>query len=600
MAVRAEMRKRAKAENDIVTFREYVESRGPFATPEAAVSVLMPVANELTRMHDAGKAHLELSPDSVIVENGGLRLREPTGGADAGLAPGFAAPEIYGGGDCGALSDVYSFCALLRYAGDGKAPEDALTRAEAGAGNIPAAYAYAEAYSVTSLRRITEKGMRIDPDRRYGSMQELIYDLMPFNRMQGWRLPTGKPVRSAPSRRRRVRRPVLAAVLCLIAIVVVTIGIVYGGYIRSLSLTMRGQFSEAWKLIPLQQTVKLVDRKYPDYVRAGMALEKGEYAEAAELFSGLGRYRRSEELRQEALYRQASLLAERGEFDEAMALYDQLAEKNYGNSAELARDMHYRKAVRTLQEDKNYEEAYAMFSALAELRHADSADMADETLWLWAHSLEDEGDLIGAYGVLKELDGRRNSAQYAAAVTRDLYAEAQDRYRAGELAGAAERFALLSSHRDSERYLTLIHCKYYDRMRRESGTSWDSMAGTEYLGNCRFSSDDEAMDALLELVWFEDARTILTDSFTREYLTGRWVTQALTYDLKMTEAGKLTFSLPHYRAGDDYVVRDGEVRAYSGDPDDYTAMLILYPVSRTEMEVYCCKDGETYTMILQR
>ncbi|MBR5708993.1 MAG: hypothetical protein IKX41_06370, partial [Oscillospiraceae bacterium] len=75
------MSKTTQAEKNKVTFREYVERSGAFATPEAAVSVLMPVANELRAMHEAGRAHLELSPDSVFVENGGLRLREPTGSA---------------------------------------------------------------------------------------------------------------------------------------------------------------------------------------------------------------------------------------------------------------------------------------------------------------------------------------------------------------------------------------------------------------------------------------------------------------------------------------------------------------------------------------
>ncbi len=595
------MSKKAKAKNETETFRRFVERRGAFASPEAAVSVLMPVANELKRLHEAGRAHLELSPDSVVVENGGLRLEEPTGGSEARLSSGFAAPEIYGGGDCGAASDVYSFCALLRYAVDGEAPEDALTRADAGSGGAPAAYAYAEAYSVTNLRRITEKGMRADPDRRYGSMQELIYDLMPFNRMQGWQLPTGRDKKraAARARRRRVRRPVLAALLCLLAAAIVAVGVIYGGYVRSLSLTMKGRFSEAWKLIPLQQTVRLVDKSYPDYVRAGMAMEKGEYAEAAELFAGLGDYRRSDELRYEALYRQAASLADGGDFDAAMAIYDQLADKEYSNAADLSRETYFRKAEHALNEEKNYEEAYAAFSALAELRHEGAADMADETLWLWAHSCADEGDLLQAYDILKKLDGRRNSAYYADSVTRKLEAEAKELYRAGDYAAAAERFAALSPHGDSDRFLILIHCVYYDRLRRDASLTWEALPGTEHLGERMFSSDDAAIDALLALVVFEDARTILTDDFTLEYLTGRWITGALTYDLRMTEAGKLTFTLPHYRAGDNYLIRDGEVRAYSSDPEDYTPMLGIYPVSRTEMDVYCFKDGETYRMRLQ-
>ena len=591
------MSKRTKAEKNTMTFREYVERSGAFATPEAAVSVLMPVANELRAMHEAGRAHLELSPDSVFVENGGLRLREPSGNADAGLVPGFAAPELYGGGDCGEVSDVYSFCALLRYAVDGKAPEDALARAEAGAGTLPPAYAYAEAYSVTSIRRITEKGMRSDPDKRYGTMQELIYDLMPFNRMQGWKLPTGKPARPAGKRRRRVRRPVLAAILGLLGVAVVLLGVLYGGYIRSLALTMKGKFSEAWKVIPLHQVVKVIDAEYPDYVRAGMAYEKGDYAEAAERFADLGSYRKSGELRLESLYRHAAVLAENGDYDAAMEIYSGLAEDDYGNSSALARDLLYRKAERMLTVDENYEEAYAVFSSLAELRHADAAEMADETLWLWAHSLADEGDLLQAYDVLKKLDGRRNSAYYADSVMRKLEAEAKDLYREEQYAQAAERFAAVSPHGDSDRFLILIQCVYYDRLRRDASLTWDALPGTEFLGERMFSSDDAAIDALLGLVAIEDARTILTDRFTVEYLKGRWITTALTYDLRMTEAGALTFTLPHNRAGGDYVVEDGEVRAYSGD--DYTPMLVLYPVSRTEMEVFCCTDGQTYAMRLQ-
>ena len=151
------LRKRRKS----VTVRSLLLSHPQGLGPNAAVSLLMPAALQLRDLHDQGKTHLSISPDSILLTPDGARL---TGSSNSG---GFSAPEVRSGQGGGVVSDVYSFCAVLSCTAFG----NLITYASSTPGRPD------------TLEEILAQGLSADPDARIPNMQQLIYRISAFNTM---------------------------------------------------------------------------------------------------------------------------------------------------------------------------------------------------------------------------------------------------------------------------------------------------------------------------------------------------------------------------------------------------------------------------------
>ena len=111
------------------------------------------------------------------------------------------------------------------------------------------------------------------------------------------------------------------------------------------------------------------------YEEASAYYAAGDYAEAAQRFEKLGRFRDASQLAQEARkadalqssYRRAVKLLENARFDDAYELFAELGD--YEDSAELALEARYRKGEALLAEGV-YAEAPAVFTALGAYRDA--------------------------------------------------------------------------------------------------------------------------------------------------------------------------------------------------------------------------------------
>ncbi len=79
---------------------------------------------------------------------------------------------------------------------------------------------------------------------------------------------------------------------------------------------------------------KKADAELSSYKRAGKLMENGRWDDANEIFAELGDYRDSRELAQEALYRKAGELLEQGNFRDAQALFTELG--GYKDAKEIA------------------------------------------------------------------------------------------------------------------------------------------------------------------------------------------------------------------------------------------------------------------------
>lgn len=103
------------------------------------------------------------------------------------------------------------------------------------------------------------------------------------------------------------------------------------------------------------------------YQRAVALREKGQYGEAAAVFTELGDYSDASEQIAPTKYMQAMALRENGRYDDAIAAFSELG--NYSDAATQASETKYQQAV-TLRENGQYDEAVAAFAELGDYSDA--------------------------------------------------------------------------------------------------------------------------------------------------------------------------------------------------------------------------------------
>lgn len=378
-----------------------------------AVALLLPVAIQLRDMHNNGQPHLQVSPDTIMVGTTSW-LVAPTEAESDRYASGFAAKEIYSGSEKGALSDIYSFCAVLYYASFGSVPVNALQRgAEDICTNGNPAFA-----------KIINQGMQIQPEDRFETMQNIIiklseYNVKPFT-------PKEVPQVTAATSRQKKRTP-LYRILIAVSVIAIVIVVGYmGSYLAAFSFAQKGDYSSAEKYLIAPAITKLHDKYFPAYVEAGVLMEHRQYLESRELYASISGYLDSDTLALEADYRYAAQLADANDFDNSIRKYKSLASENYKDSEEKAREVKYRKGLYILYEEENYLKAYNYLSSSV---------------------CDDMNNISEIRNDLKEL----------------LYNEAVNFYREGKLDQADDRF--LEGYKDSDKYQLLIEVQksYYGR-----------------------------------------------------------------------------------------------------------------------------------------
>lgn len=122
-----------------ITLKEYLKAENtmPF---EKILSLLTPIMNDLTAVHESGLIHRDISPDNImILKDGSARLLDfgaarQTEGNDTKslsiiLKPGYTPEEQYRArGEQGPWTDVYSLSATIYRAVTGRIPDEALQR----------------------------------------------------------------------------------------------------------------------------------------------------------------------------------------------------------------------------------------------------------------------------------------------------------------------------------------------------------------------------------------------------------------------------------------------------------------------------------------
>lgn len=125
---------------DGITLKQYLRQNGGKIPTDQTLKMMEPVIRSLSKVHDAGMIHRDISPDNIMITKyGGMKLldfgaaREFAGNAEKSLSimlkPGYAPEEQYRSrGKQGPWSDVYALTATIYKCITGVTPVESMER----------------------------------------------------------------------------------------------------------------------------------------------------------------------------------------------------------------------------------------------------------------------------------------------------------------------------------------------------------------------------------------------------------------------------------------------------------------------------------------
>lgn len=154
---------------------------------KTVLELMKPVLESLSEIHENGIIHRDISPDNLILNKHGRLILIDFGSARVDTSKvmhtmtvvfkqGFSPVELYRShAKQGAYSDIYALCATMYYMLFGTVPESAVERMISD--ELPAQLRKEKHLISTGFRRVLEKGMSIEAEKRYASIAELLSEL---------------------------------------------------------------------------------------------------------------------------------------------------------------------------------------------------------------------------------------------------------------------------------------------------------------------------------------------------------------------------------------------------------------------------------------
>ena len=371
----------------------------------------------------------------------------------------------------------------------------------------------------------------------------------------------------------RIGVVVPATILILLLICVGTFG---GLYWAASECADRGDFTAAGKYLVFPQMVGKFDPLLPAYINAGIQMENRQYTDALSAFYDLQNkeYRNATELWNNCKYMRALQLADDEEWGAAKAFMQELADIDYKDSKEQANKIAYREANYILYEKHYYYEAYVKFQALADKGYAPAK---------------------------RDLEPLREI----------IYYTMQDAYRNADYFESLKLSSLIPDYLDTWKYKTLLCTKPVSSFfpDKSSNLSFAKYLNNKAeLGKYGYSSvsakhsEKAVVNALIGMFEFEDAADILLSEnlYATTFLEGTWKTSDGYYYFTMKSSGSTSYNLPWFDYGDYYEIVDGTYFLYpKSDSTSRRSLYTFIPVTSNCLDVYCHKNGRTYTVYRQ-
>ncbi len=180
---------------DGIDLQQYMRRRGRTLTVEEVKRFIVPVAEDLCQVHEAGIVHRDISPDNIMISrNGKVKLIDFGASVSQGKSAhilrknGFAPPEQYEseGENLGPWTDVYALCATIYMLLSGKILQDSRDRERADA------YKTLRSMCIMvpiGMDRLLKRGLCLNWRKRCPSARELAAGLKRVRcggRFRGW------------------------------------------------------------------------------------------------------------------------------------------------------------------------------------------------------------------------------------------------------------------------------------------------------------------------------------------------------------------------------------------------------------------------------
>ena len=191
------------------------------------------------------------------------------------------------------------------------------------------------------------------------------------------------------------------------------------------------------------------------YSKAERLLAAGNYDKAKELFLALGYYRDALYMVDEVERQRAEHLLNNADFDEAIALYENMGDYEKANETRYAK-------AKQLMESDSFDEAIALFEKLENF--SDSRNMVVEANYRKALSMLKSGKYAAAIDLLSSLKGYGDSQEKVAEARYNLALQLID---AGEYNAALDMIAVLEKSNNASDLLKRLYLgladKFYEK-----------------------------------------------------------------------------------------------------------------------------------------
>lgn len=394
-----------------------------------------------------------------------------------------------------------------------------------------------------------------------------------------------------PEKKKR-RFPIAAIIaICLVVLILLAAGGYYFSYARADSLATEGSFAAARQWLILPALTEKHDAALLDYLDAQDVLAGEDYAAAAAAFAALGDYKDSAELVPEAEYALAGGYMDKEDYTAAIEVYSRLGD--YRKSAEKLLDARFGLGMQTLEDNNDPAAAHDIFTELEQAGYEGAKDARQEAVYCWALLLMEQGELLEAHEKLGEIPDHSGVSAAMEELTELIYLAGQEAYRQDQPVDAVKYFLLITPYKDSKAYFALIQ--------KDSSVGYSAMK----ISPRGLLDYDELFASMWENFELENTKELIVvdNGLACRFLKGYWQTEDGRYyfRVKLKDDGhyNASYNLPWYKEEVlSFTISDG-IYILNMNNDVRKAQFQFTVIDKNTMEVYCYKDGETYTLYRQ-